>query len=114
MKDIIFKRTELEDKEIMTKYFDEHPSRSCERTFVNVFLWSRQYPVKWAIVEGAMVFKSEDEGHVAYAFPAGTDEHVKRALDKMKTYSEERGYPFRMYNVTPDLSLIHISEPTRP
>ena len=67
MKDIIFKRTELEDKEIMTKYFDEHPSRSCERTFVNVFLWSRQYPVKWAIVEGAMVFKSEDEGHVAYA-----------------------------------------------
>ena len=43
MKDIIFKRTELEDKEIMTKYFDEHPSRSCERTFVNVFLWSRQY-----------------------------------------------------------------------
>ena len=58
MKDIIFKRTELEDKEIMTKYFDEHPSRSCERTFVNVFLWSRQYPVKWAIVEGAMVFKA--------------------------------------------------------
>ena len=57
MKDIIFKRTELEDKEIMTKYFDEHPSRSCERTFVNVFLWSRQYPVKWAIVEGAMVLK---------------------------------------------------------
>ena len=34
MKDIIFKRTELEDKKIMTKYFDEHPSRSCERTFV--------------------------------------------------------------------------------
>ena len=26
MKDIIFKRTELEDKEIMTKYFDEHPA----------------------------------------------------------------------------------------
>ena len=84
MKDIIFKRTELEDKEIMTKYFDEHPSRSCERTFVNVFLWSRQYAVKWAIVEGAMVFKSEDEGHVAYAFPAGTDEHVKRALHDWK------------------------------
>ena len=67
MKDIIFKRTELEDKEIMTKYFDEHPSRSCERTFVNVFM-VQAVPVKWAIVEGAMVFKSEDEGHVAYAF----------------------------------------------
>ena len=39
---------------------------------------------KMAIVEGAMVFKSEDEDMIAYAFPAGTDEHVKRALDKMK------------------------------
>ena len=71
MKDIIFKRTELEDKEIMTKYFDEHPSRSCERTFVNVFLWSRQYPVKWAIVEGAMVFKSEDEDMLPMHFRQG-------------------------------------------
>ena len=34
MKDIIFKRTELEDKEIMTKYFDEHPSRICQCIFM--------------------------------------------------------------------------------
>ncbi len=102
MKDIVFKRTELEDQEIMTSYFDRHCSRSCERTFVNVFLWSGQYPVKWAIVEGAMVFKSEDQGHVSYAFPAGDDESVKKALDKMKQYSEEHGYDFTMYNVTPD------------
>ena len=73
MKDIIFKRTELEDKEIMTKYFDEHPSRSCERTFVNVFLWSRQYPVKWAIVEGAMLLNIDDEGNFYSEFKAWTD-----------------------------------------
>ena len=49
----------------MTKYFDEHPSRSCERTFVNVFLWSRQYPVKWAIVEGAMEMCIRDRQAIA-------------------------------------------------
>lgn len=100
MEESQFKRAELEDQEIIEKYFNHHTSRSCERTFVNVFLWSRQYPVKWAVIEGALVFKSEDETHVSYAFPAGEDENVKKALEEMKAYSEARGYPLQMYNVT--------------
>ena len=102
MEEIQFKRAELEDREIISQYLKHHTSRSCERTFVNVFLWSRQYPVKWAVIEGALVFKSEDEEHVSYAFPAGDDDSIKKALEVMKSYSEERGYPFTMYNITPD------------
>ena len=41
-----FKRPELEDKELIDYYFAQAPSRSCERTFANVYLWSRQYKVK--------------------------------------------------------------------
>ena len=68
MSEIQFKRPELADREIITHYFDHHTSRSCERTFANVYLWSRQYPVTWAIVEDALVFKSEDETHLSYAY----------------------------------------------
>ena len=50
-------------------------------SFANVYLWSRQYPVKWAIVEDALVFKSEDENHLAFAYPAGEPENVKKALE---------------------------------
>ena len=71
MTEPVFKRPELEDKECISHYFRESPSRSCERTFVNVYLWSRQYPVKWAVIEGALVFKSQNEDHLSYAFPAG-------------------------------------------
>ncbi|MGN0332244.1 MAG: DUF2156 domain-containing protein [Lachnospiraceae bacterium] len=102
MEEIIFKRAELEDKEIISHYFEHHTSRSCERTFVNVFLWSRKYPVKWALIENTLVFKSEDETHLSFAFPAGEDENIKKTLEIMKEYSEERGYPFTLYNVTPD------------
>lgn len=102
MEEIQFKRAELEDKEIISHYFKHHTSRSCERTFVNVFLWSRKYPVKWAVVEDALVFKSEDDTHLSYAFPAGTDENIRKAIEVLKKYSEDRGYPFSMYNVTPD------------
>lgn len=101
MEEVQFKRAQLEDKEIITRYFTNHTSRSCERTFANVFLWSRKYPVTWAIVEQALVFKSEDEEHLAFAFPAGEPENVKKALEVLMQYSAQRNVPFQMYNVTP-------------
>lgn len=102
MIEIEFKRAELEDKEVINHYFAHHTSRSCERTFANVYLWSRQYPVTWAVVEGALVFKSQDEEHLSFAYPAGEPESVKRALDILMKYAKERNFPFSMYNVTPD------------
>ena len=97
-----FKRAELEDQEIISHYFEHHTSRSCERTFANVYLWSRQYPVKWAIIKNALVFKSGDENHVSFAYPAGAPEDVKNALEEMMEYSKAKGRPFLMYNVTPE------------
>lgn len=70
MEEIAFKRPELEDREIISSYFAKAPSRSCERTFANVYLWSRRYHVKYAIVEDALVFM-DDEYALAYAYPAG-------------------------------------------
>ncbi len=102
MIEIDFKRAELEDKELITSYFKHHTSRSCERTFVNVYLWSRHYHVRFAVVEDALVFISEREDGISFAYPAGDPENVKRALEVIWQYSYERGYPFQMYNVTPD------------
>ena len=100
MDEIQFKRAELEDKEIISHYFRHHTSRSCERTFANVYLWSRQYPVKWAVVENALVFKSEDEEHLAFAYPAGEAADVRRAIEWLMEYCKGRGLPFQMYNLT--------------
>lgn len=94
-----FKRPELEDQEIISAYFAKAPSRSCERTFANVYLWSRHYHVKYAIVEDALVFM-DDEFDLAYAYPAGEPEAVKRALDRLMAYSAQKGVPFKLYNVT--------------
>ena len=44
MNEPIFKRPELEDKEQIDTYFNKAPGRSCERTFVNVYLWFRTFP----------------------------------------------------------------------
>lgn len=102
MEESQFKKAEIEDRDVISHYLDHHTSRSCERTFANVFLWSRQYPVSWAVIEDTLVFKSEDEEHVSFAFPAGSDENVKKVLEQMEEYSHAKGFPFSMYCVTPD------------
>lgn len=102
MKEIEFKRPELSDKELLTSYFRKYPSRSCERTFVNVYLWSRHYQVTYAIVENALVFRSDYEGEMSFAYPAGEPDDVRRAIECLQEYCEEQGQEFSMYNVTPE------------
>jgi hypothetical protein len=99
MEEICFKRPELEDKELIESYFQKAPSRSCERTFSNVYLWSRFYQVKFAIIEDTLVFRSKAT-QLAFAFPAGEDEQVRRAILFLEKYCEEKKEPFQLYNVT--------------
>ena len=89
MEEILFKRPELEDQEIIAPYFEKAPSRSCERTFANVYLWSRHYHVQYAVIEGALVFRDDGE-KLAFAYPAGEPEAVKRALEIGRASCRER------------------------
>ncbi|MEI3219870.1 MAG: hypothetical protein V8S08_09980, partial [Lachnoclostridium sp.] len=86
---------------LISHYFKHHTGWRLPRTFVNVYLWSRHYKVQFAIVENALVFKSEDDGRLSFAFQSKETENIKKALAVLKQYSEE-GYPFSLYNVTPD------------
>lgn len=99
MDEILFKRPELEDREIIRAYFCKSPSRSCERTFSNVYLWSRFYQVEYAIVKDALIFR-DNSAQLAFAYPAGEPEHVKNALRFLEEYSLKQGKPLRLYHVT--------------
>lgn len=99
MLEVEFRRTELEDRELMHSYFERFPSRSCERTFANSLLWSRHYPVTFAVIEDTLVFRSTGQGE-AFTYPAGEPENVKRALDFLKIYTQERGLPLVLYHIT--------------
>ena len=102
MTEPVFKRPELEDKEIIKKKKKKSPSRSCERTFVNVYLWSRHYKVKYAVIEDALVFRSDDNG-LAFSYPAGEAGNIKKAVDYLTEYCREKECPLVFYNVTPEM-----------
>ncbi|MDR1018614.1 MAG: phosphatidylglycerol lysyltransferase domain-containing protein [Lachnospiraceae bacterium] len=100
MEEVEFLRPELEHKDIIEPYFKEYPSRSCERTFTNIYLWSRFYPVTWAKINGAIVFKSQDENHTSFAFPVGDNQAKRDALQWIEEYYKERNLPFELYHIT--------------
>lgn len=99
MEEILFRRPELEDREKIQRYFDKYPSRNCERTFVNAYLWSRHYGVTFAIVENTLVFKMEHYG-CSFTYPLGEESDVKRALEILMQYAREKGVEFRLHNVS--------------
>lgn len=99
MDGIEFKRPELEDAEIISRYFSLAPSRSCERTFANVYLWSRHYHVRYAVIEDALVFMDDEYG-MSFAYPAGEPEAIKRALIYLMKYCDEHACPLKFYSVT--------------
>ena len=99
MEEIQFRRVELRDRDILHPYFQKFPSRSCEKTFANALLWSRHYPVTFALIENTVVFRSEEQ-IVSFSYPVGAPEDVKCALELLKSYTLERKIPFVLYNVT--------------
>lgn len=99
MSEMIFKRPELEDKELIQSYLEKDPQRSCEGTFVNIYLWSRQYHDKYAIVENTLVFQNEP-GSGLYSYPAGDPEDVKRAIDFLLDYEKNAGRTLQLVNVS--------------
>lgn len=98
--DISFKKIELEDKEIIEHYLKKKKYRGCDMVFCNNYLWSRFYATQFAIVEDTLVFCStRQDGSISVTFPAGETEQIKKALEVLFAYFQEKERPFHMHLV---------------
>ena len=95
-----FKKPQLADREMVTRYFRMNCNRSCEYTFANLYLWSRHYKVEYALVDDMIVFYYTELG--AFTFPQGELSHLKDVLDQLMEWSKEQGQEFHMINVNPE------------
>lgn len=96
--EINFKKPELGDKELVTRYFRMNKSRSCEYTFANLYLWSRQYKVGFALVCDMLVFHYTELK--CFTFPVGDRAHLKEVLEVLFDWCREQEVSFRLVNVT--------------
>lgn len=94
-----FRRPELKDRELISSYFQRYPSRSCDRTFANVFLWARHYNVEFTVYKEVLLFRDDSAGY-GFAFPAGEDEAVKRVIPELIRWAKDEGQRFCLYGIT--------------
>ncbi len=98
--EILFRKIELEDKELLTGYLKQKPYRSCDLVFANIFLWSRKYRTEFAIVEDTLVFCGfQEDGTPSITFPIGEEGQIRKAMDVMFLWFEEQQAQFHMHLV---------------
>ena len=93
---IDFKPVRPEDKERYYPYLLNGSDRSCEYSFVNLYLWGRQNAT---IVHDHMVLFSQFNRQSVYPYPVG-DGEKKPVLDAIIADAKERGIPCRITSIS--------------
>lgn len=97
--DIQWKMIALSDKELIEGFYRQEKLRNCEATFANNYLWAPHYEIRYAVVEGMLVFLS-DEASFSVSFPVGAGD-LRKTVDMLLAYFSEKGKPFKMHLVSP-------------
>lgn len=100
MDQIEFNRPQLEDGPLISSYFKKYPSRSCDRTFANVYLWARYYNVEFALTDNVIIFRNKGDDCCSFAYPVGAPEDVQKWIVKLLGTCEHAAENFRLYSVT--------------
>ena len=97
IQNVEFKIPTLEDKELFVSYLKKYPSRSCDRTFANIYLWAKHYRVEYAVVNEVILFRVQGEDACSFAYPVGEPNKIKEIFDYLLEQCET---PFMLYSVT--------------
>lgn len=93
---IDFKPIKAEEKDLYLQYLLDGSERSCEYSFVNLYLWGRQNA---AILHDHIVLFSQFNRKSVYPYPIGNADK-KPVLDAIIADAKERGIPCRITSMS--------------
>lgn len=94
-----FKTVTLCDKAWVDEIVFAEGSRSADYNFGNIYIWDKAFRQLVCRHGERMLTKLRYEGHPSFAFPIGTGE-LRPAIEALREYAREKGYPFRLHGVT--------------
>lgn len=96
-----FKSVELNDKEIIEKYYKKENHFLCEYCFTDIFIWGKHYNTQYAVCDGFLFLKSDGEGCCYYTVPEG-DGDFEKAMDRILEYANEKGGSWLFVSIYPE------------
>lgn len=94
-----FKTVTLADKAWVDEIVFSENSPSADYNFGNIYIWDKHFRQLICPFEGRMLTKLRYEGHPSFVFPIGTGP-LRPAVEALRSFAAERGYPFRMHGIT--------------
>lgn len=94
-----FKKPLAEDMMKLAPYFSLRPNRTCDSGFLDIYLWSEHYNVKYCLVDDkAIIWSMEDNGECFSAMPLCREEDLKTYFELSKKYfNEVLKKPYKIY-----------------
>ena len=94
-----FRPVDADAIEIMTPFFGMRPNKTCDSVFLESFLWSRYFNVRYAISDGrALQWRMTLDGKEYSAMPMCRQEDLEHYFYEMVRYfNEELQQPLRIY-----------------
>ena len=97
---ISFHRPTFEDRHLLEEYLTGIPTRGCEYSFANMFMWGSQ---QIAFLDGCAAFFSHFDGSSVYPYPIGPGDR-RYVLEQLMEDASKRGIPCRLTCLTaPDI-----------
>jgi len=99
MSTLTFKPITLQDRDILTPYFQKVGWRDCNASFASLYLWSEKYPVSYTIVNDMAVVCYPHPTIYSYYLPIGDGSGGKQreVLEIMLDHAKSVGTPLRLH-----------------
>lgn len=94
-----FRTVTLCDKPWVDEIVFSEGSESADYNFGNIYIWDKAFRQLVCRHGERMLTKLRYEGHPSFAFPIGTGE-LRGAIEALREYASQKGYPFRLHGVT--------------
>lgn len=79
-----FKKIEISDVDIFKEFSKNTNEISCENAFVNLFVWQKIYNNMFAVKNGSLFIKSDEDGKETFRLPIGGD--MEKGLKEIFRY----------------------------
>lgn len=85
--DLHFKPVEAEDIDRLTPLFCRRPNKTCDSVFLDSFIWSKLYGVRFAVSDGrAIQWLMENDGITGTAMPICSQEDLEHYFGEIVEY----------------------------
>lgn len=97
--DLVFKKPLAEDMVRLAPFFSMRPNKTCDSGFLDTYLWSEYYNVKYCLVDDkAIIWSMEEDGEHFSAMPLCREENLPYYFELSKKYfNEVLKKPYKIY-----------------